>query len=168
VKDQGNGRQSVLKRTYLTLFHGEAFNYRALIISVATIVLAVVLRRLVKRFGLPQLDLLATLIFAALIAYLAGWATEDHTGNTAIKLTAKIPQSLPHPHIPSVQLNEVTQLAPGALAIAFIGLLEALVDRQSHRLPERSEDRLQPADHRRRPGEPHRRFSSRPCRARVR
>ena len=24
VKDQGNGRQSVLKRTYLTLFHGEA------------------------------------------------------------------------------------------------------------------------------------------------
>ncbi|MGA8332022.1 MAG: SulP family inorganic anion transporter, partial [Mycobacterium sp.] len=73
VKDQGNGRQSVLKRTYLTLFHGEAFNYRALIISVATIVLAVVLRRLVKRFGLPQLDLLATLIFAALIAYLAGW-----------------------------------------------------------------------------------------------
>ena len=126
VKDQGNGRQSVLKRTYLTLFHGEAFNYRALIIAVATIVLAVVLRRLVKRFGLPQLDLLATLILAALIAYLAGWATEDHTGNTAIKLTAKIPQSLPHPHIPSVQLNEVTQLAPGALAIAFIGLLEAL------------------------------------------
>ena len=60
VKDQGNGRQSVLKRTYLTLFHGEAFNYRALIISVATIVLAVVLAALVKRFGLPQLDLLAT------------------------------------------------------------------------------------------------------------
>ncbi|WP_292988768.1 SulP family inorganic anion transporter [Mycobacterium sp.] len=126
VKDQGNGRQSVLKRTYLTLFHGEHFNYRALVISVATIVLAVVLRRLVKRFGLPQIDLLATLIGAAAIAYLAGWATEDHTGKTAITLTAKIPQSLPHPHIPSVQLNEVTQLAPGALAIAFIGLLEAL------------------------------------------
>src|ERR1700759_2147207 len=95
VKDQGNGHQSVLKRTYLTLFHGEAFNYRALIISVATIVLAVVLRRLVKRFGLPQLDLLATLIFAALIAYLAGWSTENHTGKTAVTLTAKIPQGLP-------------------------------------------------------------------------
>jgi sulfate permease, SulP family len=126
VKDQGNGRQSVLKRTFLTLFHGEAYNYRALIISVATIVAAVVLRRLVKRFGLPQIDLLATLIFAALIAYLAGWATEDHTGKTAITLTAKIPQSLPQPHIPSIQLSEVGQLAPGALAIAFIGLLEAL------------------------------------------
>ena len=89
-------------------------------------VLAVVLRRLVKRYGLPQLDLLAVLVLAALIAYLAGWSTEDHTGNTAVALTAKIPQSLPAPHIPSVQLGEVGQLSSGALAIAFIGLLEAL------------------------------------------
>ena len=37
MKDQGNGHQSVLKRTYLTMFHGEAFNYRALIISVAIV-----------------------------------------------------------------------------------------------------------------------------------
>ena len=29
VKDRGNGRMSVLKRTYLTLFHGDAINYRA-------------------------------------------------------------------------------------------------------------------------------------------
>jgi sulfate permease, SulP family len=126
VKDQGNGRMTVLKRTYLTLFHGDAFNYRALILSVATVVLAVVLRRLVKRYGLPQLDLLAVLVFAALISYLAGWSTEDHTGNTAVALTAKIPQGLPTPHIPSVQLGEVGQLSEGALAIAFIGLLEAL------------------------------------------
>jgi SulP family sulfate permease len=126
VKDQGTGRMSVLKRTYLTLFHGDAINYRALILSVATVVLAVVLRRLVKRYGLPQLDLLAVLVIAALIAYVAGWSTEDHTGNTAVALTAKIPQSLPAPHIPSVQLGEVGQLSSGALAIAFIGLLEAL------------------------------------------
>jgi SulP family sulfate permease len=96
------------------------------VISSATVVLAVVLRRLVKRFGLPQLDLLAVLILAALIAYVAGWATEDHTGRTAVALTAKIPQSLPAPHIPSVQLGEIGQLSSGALAIAFIGLLEAL------------------------------------------
>jgi sulfate permease, SulP family len=126
VKNQGTGRMSLPKRTYLTLFHGDAINYRALILSVATVVLAVVLRRLVKRYGLPQLDLLAVLVIAALIAYVAGWSTEDHTGNTAVALTAKIPQSLPAPHIPSVQLGEVGQLSSGALAIAFIGLLEAL------------------------------------------
>jgi len=126
VKDRGNGRMPVLKRTYLTLFQGDAINYRALILSVATVVLAVVLRRLVKRYGLPQIDLLAVLVLAALIAYVAGWSTEDHGGNTAVALTAKIPQSLPFPHIPDVQLGEVGQLSKGALAIAFIGLLEAL------------------------------------------
>ena len=105
VKDQGNGRQSVLKRTYLTLFHGDAFNYRALIISTATVVLAILLRRLVKRFGLPQLDLLAVLIIAALIAYFSPDGRPKITPvKTAVTLTAKIPQSLPLPHIPSVQL----------------------------------------------------------------
>jgi SulP family sulfate permease len=126
VKDRGNGRMPVLKRTYLTLFQGDAVNYRAVVISVATVVLAVVLRRVVKRFGLPQLDLLAVLVIAALIAYLAGWSSENHGGSTAVALTAKIPQSLPFPHIPDVQLGEVGQLSKGALAIAFIGLLEAL------------------------------------------
>jgi sulfate permease, SulP family len=126
VKDRGNGRMPVLKRTYLTLFQGDAINFRALILSVATVVLAVVLRRLVKRYGLPQIDLLAVLVLAALIAYVAGWSTEDRSGNTAVALTAKIPQSLPFPHIPDVQLGEVGQLSKGALAIAFIGLLEAL------------------------------------------
>ena len=126
VKDQGNARQSVIKRTYLTLFHGEALqlprvdhqrrDHRP--------------RRRAAAAGeaiRPAADRPAgNADLCGPDRVLAGWATEDHTGNTAIKLTAKIPQSLPHPHIPSVQLSEVTQLAPGALAIAFIGLLEAL------------------------------------------
>ena len=126
VKDRGNGRMSVLKRTHLTLFHGDAINYRAVLLSVATVVLAVALRWLVRRYRLPQLDLLAVLVIAAVIAYAAGWSSEDHSGNTAVALTAKIPKSLPFPHIPDVQLGTLGQLSQGALAIAFIGLLEAL------------------------------------------
>ena len=126
VKDRGNGKMPFLQRTYLTLFHGDAINYRAVIISVATMVLAVILRWLVRRFRLPQLDLLAVLIIAAVIAYAAGWSNEDANGNTAVRLTAKIPQSLPSPHIPDVQLGLLGHLSQGALAIAFIGLLEAL------------------------------------------
>jgi sulfate permease, SulP family len=126
VKDKGNGRMPVLKRTYLTLLHGDAINYRALFLSVTTVVLAVVLRWLVRRYRLPQLDLLAVLIIAAVIAYAAGWSSADPSGNTAVALTAKIPQSLPSPHIPDVQLGLLGHLSQGALAIAFIGLLEAL------------------------------------------
>lgn len=126
VRDKGNARMAVLQRTYLTLFKGDGVNYRALILSVTTVVLAVVLRQLVKRYGLPQLDLLAVLVIAAVVAYLAGWSTVDHGGNTAVALTAKIPQSLPTPHIPDVQIGLLSQLSEGALAIAFVGLLEAL------------------------------------------
>lgn len=126
VRDKGSGRIPVLKRTYLTLLHGDAVNYRALVLTVATVALAVVLRRLVKRYGLPQLDLLAVLVIAAVIAYVAGWSTPDRGGNTAVSLTAKIPQSLPTPHIPDVQLGLLSQLSEGAFAIAFIGLIEAL------------------------------------------
>src|SRR5580693_9339635 len=126
VKDRGNGRMSVLKRSYLTLFQGDAINYRAVLLSVATVVLAVALRWLVRRYRLPQLDLLAVLVIAAVIAYAAGWSSEDHSGSTAVALTAKIPKSLPFPHIPDVQLGTLGQLSQGALAIAFIGLLEAL------------------------------------------
>ena len=105
VRDKRNARMAVLERTYLTLFKGDGVNYRALILSVTTVVLAVVLRQLVKRYGLPQLDLLAVLVIAAVVAYLAGWSTVDHGGNTAVALTAKIPQSLPTPHIPDVQIG---------------------------------------------------------------
>jgi SulP family sulfate permease len=126
VRDKGNGRMPVLKRAYLTLLHGDAVNYRALVLTVTTVALAVVLRWLVKRYGLPQLDLLAVLVIAAVIAYLAGWSIADHGGNTAVSLTAKIPQSLPTPHIPDVQIGLLSQLSEGAVAIAFIGLIEAL------------------------------------------
>lgn len=98
----------------------------AVLLSVTTVALAVALRWVVKRFGLPQLDLLAVLVIAALVAYLAGWSTPDQNGNLGVALTAKIPQSLPSPHIPQVQFGTLGELSEGALAIAFIGLLEAL------------------------------------------
>ena len=40
----------VLHRVWLTLFHGDHFNYRALILSASAVVLAVVLRKVVQRY----------------------------------------------------------------------------------------------------------------------
>ena len=58
VRDKGNGHMQVLRRVWLTLFHGDHINYRALILSVTAVVLAVVLRKLVQRYRLPQIDML--------------------------------------------------------------------------------------------------------------
>ena len=126
VKDKGNGHMQVLRRVYLTLFHGDAVNYRALILSASAVVLAVVLRKLVQRYGLPQVDMLAVLIITGLIAYLAGWSIPGTGGHTAVSVAAKVPRSLPTPHIPDVNTDWLPELSTGALAIAFVGIIEAL------------------------------------------
>ncbi|OBK53155.1 SulP family inorganic anion transporter [Mycobacterium sp. 1081908.1] len=126
VRDKGNGHMQVLRRVWLTLTHGDAINYRAVTLSVAAVVLAVVLRRLVRRFGWPQVDMLVVLIATALIAYLTGWSIPGANGHTAVAVAAKIPRSLPTPHIPEVHTDWLPELSTGALAIAFVGIIEAL------------------------------------------
>ncbi|WP_233432050.1 SulP family inorganic anion transporter [Mycobacterium saskatchewanense] len=126
VRDKGNGHMQVLHRVWLTLTRGDHINYRALILSVAAVALAVVLRRLVQRFGWPQVDMLAVLIITGLIAYLAGWSVAGANGRTAVSVAAKIPRSLPTPHVPDVHTSWLPHLSTGALAIAFVGIIEAL------------------------------------------
>ena len=126
VKDKGNGKMQVLHRVWLTLCHGDAINVRALFLSASAVVLAVLIRRLVQRYGWPQIDLLTVLVVAAVIAYTAGWSTPNNHGKTLVSLAAKVPQSLPAGHIPEVDLSSLAKLCQGGLAIAFIGLLEAL------------------------------------------
>jgi sulfate permease, SulP family len=126
VRDKGNGHMQVLHRVWLTLFHGDHVNYRALILSATAVVLAVVLRRLVQRYRWPQIDMLAVLVVTALIAYFAGWSIPGANGHTAVSVAAKIPRSLPSPHIPDVHFGWLPELSEGALAIAFVGIIEAL------------------------------------------
>ena len=95
VRDKGNGHMQVLRRVWLTLTHGDHINYRALTLSVAAVILAVVLRKLVQRYGWPQVDMLAVLVITALIAYIARWSISGPGGHTAVSVAAKIPRSCP-------------------------------------------------------------------------
>jgi SulP family sulfate permease len=126
VRDKGDGHMQVLRRVWLTLFRGDHINYRALTLSAAAVLLAVVLRKLVQRFGWPQIDMLAVLVITGLIAYLAGWSVPGAGGHTAVSVAAKVPRSLPTPHIPEVHTDWLPELSSGALAIAFVGIIEAL------------------------------------------
>jgi SulP family sulfate permease len=126
LHDKGTGDMQVLHRLWLTLFHGDHVNTKALFISGAAVVLAVVLRRLVTRFRLPLVDMLLVLVITGLIAYFAGWSTPGPGGGPAVALTGKIPHNLPTLHIPEIKTAWLGNLSKGALAIAFIGLIEAL------------------------------------------
>jgi SulP family sulfate permease len=99
---------------------------RALSITAATLVLAMLARRAVNRFRLPRMDMLAVLILVASAAYLARWTVPAADGNLAVAVAGKVPAALPTWHIPIIQLDWFVKFAPDALAIAFLGLLEAL------------------------------------------
>ncbi len=124
IREKGTAHQQVFHRLWLTLTGGSP-NYRALAITFVTVVLAIALRRLVRKYRLPQMDMLVVLVFVSVIAYLLGW-TIPVGDKTAVAVSGSVPASLPLPHIPEIKFAWITQLSSGALAIAFLGLLEAL------------------------------------------
>jgi len=126
VREHGNGHQNILHRLWLTLTEGDPFNAKAIAVSVATIVLALALRKLVRAYRLPQMDMLAALVAVAAAAFFFGWSQPDAAGKTAIAVAGSVPANLPSPHIPDIKLAWISELSSSAVAIAFLGLLEAL------------------------------------------
>lgn len=125
LRDRGTGDQHVLYRIWLTLTAGTP-NWRALALGLTTIVLVVALRWLSRRFNLPQFDMLTALVAAAVVAAFFGWSHPDAAGKTIVSVVGNVPRSLPAFHIPDIKLGWIRQLSGSALAIAFLGLLEAL------------------------------------------
>ena len=126
VRDKGTGEQHVLYRLWVTLAHGDAVNLKALALSAGALVLALLLRRVVKRFRLPQLDMFAVMLLLALGAWWAGWSVPGAGGKTAVSVVGVVPASLPSFHIADIQWDWIAKMSSSALAIAFLGLLEAL------------------------------------------
>ena len=126
VKDKGTGNDQVLVRIWHTVTQPAPINYHALGITVVTIALALGLRAIVRRFRLPQLDMLLALIVVAAVVAELGWSIPDAAGKTAVSVVGSVPASLPSFHVPEIKFEWFRQLSDGVLAIAFLGLLEAL------------------------------------------
>src|SRR3984957_4891117 len=125
LRDQGTGHQHVLYRIWLTLSGGHV-NPRALGLGLGTIVLVIALRKLARKYHLPQFDMLLALIVAAIVAAAFGWSKPALDGKTMISVVGSVPRRLPLPHVPEIKFWWVKELSGSALAIAFLGLLEEL------------------------------------------
>jgi sulfate permease, SulP family len=122
----GTGHQSVLYRLWLTLTQGGAVNFHALGIGAGTIVLVLILKKLNRRYRLPQVEMLTVLIIATAVAAYFGWSKPAANGKAALAVIGSVPASLPAFHIPQIKLAWLGQLSGSALAIALLGLMEAL------------------------------------------
>ena len=126
LADRGTGHQHILHRLWLTLSSGGPINLRSLGIGLGTVVLVVVLRKVSRRHRLPRVDMLLALGLAAAVAAAFGWSAPDAGGKSMVAVIGNVPAGLPLLHVPQIKLQWVQQMAGSALAIAFLGLLEAL------------------------------------------
>jgi SulP family sulfate permease len=126
VAKKGRGDQSALVQLWETLTKGGAFSPYAIGIGAGTIVLALLLRRLVKRYKLPQMDMLIALVAATVVAAAWHWSIPAGDGKTLVSVVGKVPAALPSFHIPEISFAWITNLVSGAIAISLLGLLEAL------------------------------------------
>jgi SulP family sulfate permease len=125
VAKKGTGDQSVLFNTWLTLTGG-AFNPRAVGLGIGTIVVVLLVQRLIAKYRLPRADMLSGLVLGSLVAAYFGWSSPGPSGKTIVSVIGVIPATLPAFHVPAFDLAWFLRLLRGGLAIAFLGLLEAL------------------------------------------
>ncbi len=126
LQERGAGHRHILHRLWLTLTSGDAVNYRALGISLVTVLLVVSLRTLVRRYHLPRLDMLAALAVAALAAAALGWSRPGSADPSAVAVIGHVPAGLPVWHVPHIRFEWISRMAGNSLAIAILGLVEAL------------------------------------------
>ncbi len=116
----GTGEDHFLKRFWLTMQHIDQTNRTALAIGVATIVLALALRLVNLRFGIRLPDLLMAIIVVTAIV------GAGHLDKQGVKIVENIPAKLPSFDVPDIQWSRVRELTSSCLAIALLGLLEAI------------------------------------------
>lgn len=126
VRDRGTGQQHVLERIWLTVSKGGPVNFSAVSIAAGTIALVLIFRKIARKYRLPQFDMLLALIIAASFAAWLGWSKPLPGGKTLIAVVGNVPASLPRFHIPEIKFWWIKELSGSAMAIAFLGLLEAL------------------------------------------
>ena len=117
----GNVHDHFLARFWATMTQGVPPHWPTVAIGLGSIALVVALRWLKKRIGLKLLpDLLITVIVMAAISALLGLEARG------VRVVGKIPAKLPSPALPRFGTPYLRQLSSSALAIATLGLLEAI------------------------------------------
>jgi SulP family sulfate permease len=117
----GDVHDHFLYRFWLTLTQGGPVHGPTLVVGLATIALVLALRQLKRRLGWPLLpELLVVVSVAAAASAALGL---EHQG---VKVVGDIPGTLPAFQMPHLDAVWIRELSTSALAIALLGLLEAI------------------------------------------
>jgi SulP family sulfate permease len=117
---KGDGGDHFLKRFWLTVSHIEETNSATLLVGLGTIALALGLHLLNWRYRTRLPEFLLALLSMAAVVW--GWGLDGQ----GVKVVGTIPAKLPSFAVPEIEWTRVRELASSSLAIALLGLLEAI------------------------------------------
>jgi SulP family sulfate permease len=124
---QGDGQLHFLHRFWLTLSEGGPVNWHAVALGLGTILAIAGLRWLNDYFDIEVPDMLGGLLLASVLVWLFAWGEAGAAGEAPIlEVIPNVPNKLPGFHLPPLRYDWIRQLSGSALAIALLGLLEAI------------------------------------------
>jgi len=121
MKGMGDPHDHLLYRFWLTMTEGGGVHFDTAAVGIGTIVLILVLRRLKTLLGwtlVPELFV----VICVMAAVSAALGLEER----GVKVVGSIPAQLPSFQLPQFDTGLMQRLSTGALAIALLGLLEAI------------------------------------------
>jgi SulP family sulfate permease len=125
LKAQGETTAPFLKRFWLTMTQGGSIHIETTALGVGTVVLVLALRRLNRwlrdrRIRLFVPDFLVAVVGMAAVV----WALR--LNEDGVQVVGEIPRALPAFQLPAIGWEAASKLSQSALAIAMLGLLEAI------------------------------------------
>ncbi len=117
----GDAHDHFLYRFWLTITEGGGVHQATLAVGIASIAVVLLLRWLKRRLGWQLLPEFLIVVVAAAAA--TAWFGLDQQG---VKVVGDIPASLPGFRMPTLDAVHIREFSTSALAIALLGLLEAI------------------------------------------
>jgi len=121
VPGAGGGHDAFLVRLYQTWANADGIHGPTTIVGFSAIFAVLLLRVLKKRLGLKLFPELLVVVIGA--AAVVGTQSLDQAG---VKVVGSIPQKLPTFELPHFDLELMRKMSSGAVALALLGLLEAV------------------------------------------
>ncbi len=117
----GDVHDHFLVRFWRSLSEGGLIHQATVFVGLASIALVLVLRWVKHKIGWPLLPEFLIVVIA--MATVTATMRLDQQG---VKVVGDIPASLPRPHLPNFDADAIRGFASSALAIALLGILEAI------------------------------------------
>ena len=117
---RGAGEDHFLRRLWLTLSQVDSIHQQTVFVGVGTIFAALVLKHISQWLGFRLPEFLLALIGMGLVVWRLDLETQG------VKVIGEIPPYLPSFQVPVIDWLHVRELAGSSLAIAVLGLLEAI------------------------------------------